>query len=140
MKYALGMNGRFPFLLRPSRRIMRILIADDQANIRSALTLLLEQEAQFEIVAEAAEAAGLLQAVRKNNPDLLLLDWELPGLEGEHLLHLLRYGQPHLLIVALSSRPEAEAQAIKAGADAFISKGALPEQVLTAVYNLLPTD
>lgn len=118
---------------------MRILIADDQANVRSALALLLEQATQFEIVGEAADAVGLLQAVRKQTPDLLLLDWELPGLEAEHLLHLLRYGQPRLLIVALSSRPEAEAAAKVAGADAFISKGDLPEQVLTAVCNLLPS-
>jgi DNA-binding NarL/FixJ family response regulator len=118
---------------------MRTLIADDQANIRAALTLLLEQEPQFKIVGEAADAVGLLQAVRKQAPDLLLLDWELPGLEAEYLLHLLRYEQPHLLIVALSSRPEAEAAANAAGANAFISKGALPEQVLTAVYNLLPS-
>jgi DNA-binding NarL/FixJ family response regulator len=117
---------------------MRILIADDQANVRSALALLLEQEPQFEIVAEAADAVGLLQAVRKNNPDLLLLDWELPGLPADYLLRLLRYEQPCLLIVALSSRPEAEAAATAAGADAFISKSALPERVLTAVYNLLP--
>lgn len=118
---------------------MRILIADDQVNVRSALALLLEQEPQFEIVGEAADAVGLLQAVCKHAPDLLLLDWELPGLEAEHLLTLLRYEQPHLLVVALSSRPEAEAQAIKAGANAFISKGSLPEQVLTTVFNLLPS-
>jgi DNA-binding NarL/FixJ family response regulator len=112
---------------------MRILIADDQANVRSALALLLEQESQFTIAGEAADAVGLLQAVRRLNPALLLLDWELPGLAADHLLRLLRYEQPHLLIVALSSRPEAEASAQAAGADAFISKSALPEHVLTAV-------
>jgi DNA-binding NarL/FixJ family response regulator len=117
---------------------MRTLIADDQANVRTSLALLLEEETQFEIVGEAADAVGLLRAVRKHTPDLLLLDWELPGLEAEHLLHLLRYERPDLLIVALSSRPEAEEQASKAGANAFISKGALPEQVLTAVFDLLP--
>jgi DNA-binding NarL/FixJ family response regulator len=116
---------------------MRTLIADDQANVRSALALLLEQEPQFEIVGEAADALGLLQAVHKHTPDLLLLDWELPGLETGHLLHLLRCQQPHLLIVALSSRPEAQALALKAGVNAFISKGALPEQVLATVANLL---
>ncbi len=117
---------------------MRTLIADDQANVRSALALLLEQEPPFEIVGEAADALGLLQAVHKHTPDLLLLDWELPGLEAEHLLHSLRYEQPCLLVAALSSRPEAEAAALAAGVNAFISKGALPEQVLTAVIDLLP--
>jgi two-component system, NarL family, response regulator LiaR len=115
---------------------MRILIADDQANVRSALALLLEQEPQFEIVGEAADAVGLLQAIHKHAPDLLLLDWELPGLASEYLLHLLRYEQPRLLVVALSSRPEAEAAAKAAGVNAFISKSALPEQVLTAVCSL----
>jgi len=116
---------------------MRTLIADDQANVRSALALLLKQEPQFHVVGEAADALGLLQAVHRHAPNLLLLDWELPGLETEYLLHLLRYEQPHLLIVALSSRPEAEAMAKAAGANTFVSKGALPEQVLAAVMNLL---
>jgi DNA-binding NarL/FixJ family response regulator len=47
---------------------MRTLIADDQANVRSALALLLEEEPQFEIVGEAADAVGLLRAVRKHTP------------------------------------------------------------------------
>jgi DNA-binding NarL/FixJ family response regulator len=112
---------------------MRIIIADDQANVRSALALLLEQEAELTVVAEAADAVGLLQAIHRCQPDLLLLDWELPGLAAEHLLNLLHYDQPDLVVIALSGRPEAAAAAQAAGADAFISKSALPEQVLTAV-------
>jgi DNA-binding NarL/FixJ family response regulator len=112
---------------------MRIIIADDQANVRSALALLLEQEAELTVVAEAADAVGLLQAIHRCQPDLLLLDWELPGLAAEHLLNLLHYDQPDLAVIALSGRPEAAAAAQAAGADAFISKSALPEQVLTAV-------
>ncbi len=117
---------------------MRTFIADAKANVRSALALLLEQVPRFEIVGETADHLGLLQAVRRQTPDLLLLDWELPGLEAKHLLHLLRYEQPSLLVVALSSRPEAETAALEAGVNAFISKGALPERVLMAVIDLLP--
>lgn len=112
---------------------MRIIIADDQANVRSALALLLEQEPQLTVVAEAADVVGLLQAIHRCQPDLLLLDWELPGLAAEHLLNLLHYDQPDLVVIALSGRPESAAAAQAAGADGFISKSALPEQVLAAV-------
>lgn len=118
---------------------MRIIIADDQANVRSALALLLEEEPQLTVTAEAADAIGLLQIAHREPADLLLLDWELPGLAAGHLLQILHQEQPDLIVIALSGRPEAEAAARAAGADAFISKTALPEQVLAAVLALTNT-
>ena len=58
---------------------MRILIADDQADVRSALGLLLMQEPDLEVVAEATDAVGVLLAAENHAPTLVLLDWELPG-------------------------------------------------------------
>lgn len=112
---------------------MRILIADDQTNVRSALRLLLEQASNIEVVGEVADATSLLLLLETRRPDLLLLDWELPGLPADHLLRLLRFEQPHLQVLALSSRPEAQQEADSAGVDGFVSKGDPPEAVLTAL-------
>ena len=112
---------------------MRIVIADDQADVRSALRLLLEQEPEITVVAEAGDAALLMAQVHRSRPDLLLLDWELPGLPATELLPILRDMCEDLMVIALSGHPEARQVALAAGANAFISKGDPPERVLDAL-------
>ena len=116
---------------------MRVLLADDQMKVRSALTLLLAQLAGFQIVGEAADATRVLQAVAQKRPDLLLLDWELPGLPPEQLLRLLWYERPSLKIIAMSGRPEACQAAMEAGVQAFVSKSEPPDRVLAVLRGLL---
>jgi DNA-binding NarL/FixJ family response regulator len=113
---------------------MRVFLADDQPRVRSALRLLLEQDPQLSVVGEAAAAEGLLAQVRAAHPDLLLLDWELPGLQATNpLLPALRALCPRLSVIALSGRPEARRAALAAQANAFVSKGDPPERLLAAV-------
>jgi DNA-binding NarL/FixJ family response regulator len=99
---------------------MRIVLADDQPKIRFALRLLLGREPALEIVGEAAEAGTLLARLETVQPEVLLLDWELPGLAARGGLRVLRAVCPPLRVVALSGRPEARRAALAAGADAFV--------------------
>lgn len=117
--------------------MMRVLLADDQTSVRSALRLALQQEPDLQVVGEAAEATGLLLAAATQAPDLLLLDWELPGLPMVQLLRLLKVERPSLKILAMSSLPEAEQPALDAGAGAFLSKSEPPQRVLALVRQLL---
>ena len=112
---------------------MHILLADDQAKVRSALRLLLEQQPGVQVIGEALNAAELLD--QKTCPDLVLLDWELPGLAPDSALHALRALCPRLKIIALSGRPQARQAALDAGADAFVSKIDPPERLLAALYD-----
>jgi len=112
---------------------MRVLLADDQAKVRSALRLLLEHQPEVEVLGEAVDTTGLLDWVKATCPDLVLLDWELPGLPSAALLSLLHNQCPALRVIALSSRPEARQTALDAGADAFMSKGDPPERLLIAM-------
>jgi len=112
---------------------MRVLLADDQAKVRSALRLLLEHQPEVEVLGEAVDTTGLLDWVKATCPDLVLLDWELPGLPAAALLSLLHNQCPDLRVIALSSRPEACQAAMDAGADAFMSKGDPPERLLIAM-------
>jgi DNA-binding NarL/FixJ family response regulator len=136
--------GRFCFILsaavygnQPSTdevKQMRVFLADDQPKVRSALRLLLEQDLETSVVGEAAKAEDLLAQVQATRPDLLLLDWELPGLwAANSLLPGLRALNPCLLVIALSGRPDVYRAALAAGADAFVSKGDPPERLLSAV-------
>jgi DNA-binding NarL/FixJ family response regulator len=119
---------------------MRVMMADDESAVCSALRLLLEQEPGVSIVGETPQADELLAQVASNCPDLLLLDWELPGRRAgcggrsrRGLLHALHLACPQLKVIVLSGRPEAHCAALAAGADAFVSKGDPPEHLLAAI-------
>jgi len=117
---------------------MRVLLADNQPKVRSALRLLLEQEPGLSVIGEAAEAEDLLAQVEATQPDLVLLDWELHGLRTVERLAALRTLCPRLKVIALSGRPEARRAALAAGVDAFVSKGDPPERLLAAVDDCWP--
>lgn len=113
---------------------MLILIADDEAKVRSALRLLLEQEEDLHVVGEAVDLQSLRSLADSCKPDLILLDLELPGLQPA--LHLLQLQQsiPSTRIIALSGRSRSHEIQLRTGIDAFVSKGDPPEHVLAAVY------
>ena len=112
---------------------MRILLADDQAKVRFALRVLLEQQPGLEIMAETTDGESLLAQVQAGCPDLVLLDWELPSPEVQQLLPALRRACPDLLVIALSGRPEVRPVALAAGADDFVCKCDPPERLLAAI-------
>ena len=114
---------------------MKVLLADVQPQVRSALRLLLEQEAQAQVVAEAETLDDLLDRPLAPHPDAILLDWELPGLSPADGLPAIRRAYPSAQIVALSSQPEARKPALYAGADAFVCKGDPPETLLAALHH-----
>jgi DNA-binding NarL/FixJ family response regulator len=113
---------------------MRVLLADDQANVRSALQRLLKHEPGMNVVGEASEARSLLVQICTTHPDLVLLDWGLPGLSAIGSLPTLRIINPNLLVIVLSGRPEARRKALAAGANVFVSKIDPPEQFLAALH------
>lgn len=119
---------------------MRVIVADDLLAVRSALALLLEQEVDLPVVAQVSDAAGLLQAVARLSPDVVLLDWELPGASTHALVQELRQNYPQMCIIALSSRPGAEVAAMLAGVDAFIDKSNPPDALIKRLGQLTPED
>ena len=114
---------------------MRILLADDQPKVRLGLRLLLEQEEWASVVGEAANAESLLALAEVTQPDVVLLDWSLQSSERSDLLPVLRGCCPGLAVVVLSGQPDAEQEALDAGADAFVSKADPPEQLLAAIFS-----
>ena len=115
---------------------MRILLADDQSEVRLALKILLGQESGLEIVDEAVELGSLLIKTKESRPDLILLDWELSNLKVSDLVPVFRCLFPELKIIAMSGRPEAAQSALSAGVDAFVSKGENSDKLLEAISNV----
>jgi DNA-binding NarL/FixJ family response regulator len=87
-------------------------------------------------VGEAAEAETLLAHLETTQPDIVLLDWELPGRQAGGGLPALRAVCPQLRVIALSGRLEARRAALAAGAEAFVSKGSPPDQLLATLRAL----
>jgi DNA-binding NarL/FixJ family response regulator len=112
---------------------MRVLLADDEPKVREALRLILEQMKEVEVVGDVADAASLAERLRESQPDLLLLDWELPGLN--HRLDFLRLRQQNSLlkVIVLSGRCQAPQSVLASGADAFISKCESPDRLFAAL-------
>jgi DNA-binding NarL/FixJ family response regulator len=115
------------------------MLADDQPMVRFALRVLLERQPGVKVVGEAVDAEGLLAQLPVLNPHLVLLDWELPGLEDVSLLVALREDCPDLWVIALSGRPEARRNALATGVNAFVSKTDPPERLLATIGKTVAT-
>jgi DNA-binding NarL/FixJ family response regulator len=99
--------------------------------------LLLEQDPLPFFVLEICDTQGLFASLRETCPVAVLLDWELPEFNGRDSLDVIHSYCPGMKVIAMSSRYEARHEALKVGADAFISKAEPPEQILATLYTLL---
>jgi len=116
---------------------MKIIIADDNPEVRSGLRLLLEQTSPPITVLEISDTHSLFEALQENCPAAVFLDWELPGPKRLEFLKDLRSHRPKMKVIAMSSRYEARQEALSTGADAFVSKGEPPERILSTLHTLL---
>ena len=114
----------------------RFLLADDNPDLRSALRLLLETRLNAPTVLEARDHASLIDQSLAQQPDCLILDWELPGFNDHNCLTGLRDLLPDLKIIVTSARPEAAQAAAAAQADAFICQTDPPSEILHAIHRL----
>lgn len=108
----------------------RIFLADSETRVRYALGIMIARSPQFLIVGSATSTAELDQKIGLVQPDVLLLDWTLPGGSVAELAMALKDHFPTMTLVAISSRPEHRSAALAAGADAFVSKIDGPYQLL----------
>ena len=112
---------------------MRILLADRQPRVRSALRLLLEQHDETYLVTEAEDPGAILTAISRTCPDLLLLGWDLPGPSREEFIAAVKNRCAALRIIVLDSQPQVRDAALRAGAHDFVSKNDPPELLIATV-------
>ena len=116
--------------------MIQILLADESAEIRSALRLLLETRLDLELISEARDMQHVLAQVEDSHPACIILDWNLPGRPTRERISVLRALNPDIKIIVINTRPELREQVLTAGADAFICKTDPPSRLLQAVQNL----
>jgi DNA-binding NarL/FixJ family response regulator len=113
---------------------MRIILADHHVQPCWALRTLLEEQPEFNLVGEAGDGENLLSLAKTHISDIILIDSELPGLHIEELITRLHALAPRPIVIVMSSEIENSRKMLRAGADAFVSKGDEPEWLLDILY------
>lgn len=115
--------------------MIRLLIADDHAIVRTGLKQIFALVPDFEVVGEAENGGEVLERLRQGGVDLLLLDLDMPGIQGADLIARVKTHWPTLPILVLSMHNEAHVavRALKAGAAGYITKDCNLDILLPAI-------
>ncbi|MET9698232.1 response regulator transcription factor [Streptomyces sp. NPDC006529] len=122
---------------QPPAAPIRVLLADDQALLRSAFKVLVDSEPDMEVVGEAADGAQAYALARERRADVVLMDIRMPGTDGLAATRMIS-ADPELAgvrVVMLTTFEVDEyvAAALRAGASGFLGKGAEPDELLNAI-------
>jgi DNA-binding NarL/FixJ family response regulator len=114
---------------------IRILVADDHGPFRAGLRALLETAGDLEVVAEAGDGEAAVAAVRATAPDVVLMDVNMPGLDGVAATRRIGDLAPHVAVLVLTMHDDDETvfAAVRAGARGYVLKGAGRAELLRAV-------
>ena len=116
---------------------MRVLIADQHTKTTRALRMLLQEEPGISAICEASDAESTLKLAAAKALDLVLLDGELPGRPIKDLIDDIQSLSPAPKVIGMSSDLEQGRMFLRAGADAFVSKGDQPDWLLTTLRRLI---
>jgi len=117
--------------------VIRVVVADDQALVRSGFSMLLDSAAGIEVVGEAADGGEALEVVAHERPDIVLMDIRMPQTDGLEATRRItadpRLADTKVLILSTFDLDEYVFEAIRAGASGFLLKDTLPADLIAAV-------
>jgi len=118
-----------------SERVITIVLADDHTVVRSALRMLLDAEADMEVVAEAGEADSAVRYTRGHKPKVLILDLNMPGRQSLEAVPEIKEASPATEIVVLTMQddPAFAREAMQKGVLGYVLKEAAESELVTAV-------
>ncbi|MBP2406287.1 response regulator [Streptomyces syringium] len=119
----------------PSGRPVRVLVADDEAMVRAGIRAILARDPHVEVVAEAGDGHEALALTRRHRPDVVLLDIQMPGLDGLTAVARLRREPTTAGVIMLTTfgLDEYITRALEEGADGFLLKADDPRELLNGV-------
>ncbi|WP_444931331.1 response regulator [Microbulbifer sp. SSSA002] len=116
--------------------MLRVMVVDDQALVRRGFALILDNEPDIEVVAEAATGIEAIEAAKAHQPDIILMDIRMPEMDGlEATARILEAGDATCRVIILTTFDPDEYvfRALRAGASGFVLKDILPEALVQAV-------
>jgi DNA-binding NarL/FixJ family response regulator len=114
---------------------IRIVVADDHPVVRDGLRAILATEREFEVVGEAGDGAETIQQVTALRPDILLLDLEMPGMDGVEALRRLHDQMPEARVIVFTAfdTDDRILEAVRAGAQGYLLKGVPRQELFQAI-------
>jgi len=119
---------------------MRVMVVDDNPVVSECLVSLLNEEPRIEVCDRVESGLLAFARVAADRPDAVLMDLEMPGIGGIAAIRRIKelVGPPIIIVVTMHDGDEMRAQAMKAGADGFISKGRVAYELLPTLRALFP--
>jgi DNA-binding NarL/FixJ family response regulator len=114
---------------------MKVLVADDHSIVRKGLIQLIEEMPEVSQIDESEDGSEVIEKVKSNQYDLLILDLSMPKKNGLDVLKDLKILNPNLNILVLSTYPEElfASRSLKAGASGYLTKNSAPEELVNAI-------
>jgi len=114
---------------------MNILVADDHTVVRKGLVQIIQEAPDMEVTGEAESGDQVLDLVRKESFDIIVLDLNMPGISGFQVIEQVKTVRPDLPILVLSMHSEEQygVRVLRAGASGYIAKGVEPETMIEAI-------
>jgi DNA-binding NarL/FixJ family response regulator len=122
---------------------IRVVIAEDQAVVRAGLRMILDAQSDITVIGEASDGWEVMRLVTEAQPDLVLMDVQMPNLDGLAATRRLLGGAPNgpkILVLTTFDLDEYVYEAILAGASGFLLKSAPPQQLVSAVRSVMAGD
>lgn len=118
--------------------MIKILIADDHAVVRKGLKQILAETSDIVATDEAINGQEVLEKVRKNDYDIVMLDISMPGRNGLDILKQVKNEKPEMSVLILSMHPEEQyaVRALKAGASGYLTKDSAPDELILAIRKI----
>lgn len=119
----------------PMKRRVKVLVTDDRRSTRQGLRALLSLLPEVEIIAEAADGRQSLDFVAEYRPDVVLMDLQMPRMDGVEATRRIKEQWPAVRVIALTIHPQYRAEALAAGADVFLLKESEPGALIGAILD-----
>lgn len=115
--------------------MIKILIADDHAIVREGLKQIVAETSDMVVADEASTGHEVLDRVRDDEYDVVILDISMPGGDGLNILKQIKHERPKLFVLVLSMHPEEQyaVRVLKAGAAGYLTKESAPDELITAI-------
>jgi DNA-binding NarL/FixJ family response regulator len=120
-------------------RKARILLAEDHETVREGLKLMLNMQADMEVIGEAGDGATAIERATALHPDVVVLDISMPGMNGLHAAEALRHCCPSVKVLTLTRHSEEGYlhQLLRAGVSGYVLKQSRPNELLHAIRSII---
>lgn len=118
--------------------MVRVLIVDDHALIREGLRKLLELEEDIQVIGEAGDGQGAINVARKHQPDVIIMDINMPGTDGILATKVIKKEMPGINIIALTVHEDDQVvEMVRAGVSAYILKDVAGQELITTIRKVV---